>query len=85
MGDKRKQESGVQAKNQEFRQYEQVRKEQSYFLSEQGAGEEFDEDFEFQTCDMSLWLSGDEKSRRKFSRQLGAAMESIGFAILTGH
>ncbi|MCH8896304.1 MAG: 2-oxoglutarate and iron-dependent oxygenase domain-containing protein, partial [Proteobacteria bacterium] len=85
MGDKRKQETGVLAKNQEFRQYEQVRKEQSYYLSEQGAGEQFDEEFEIQTCDMALWLSGDDQGRRKFSQQLGAAMESIGFAILTGH
>jgi isopenicillin N synthase-like dioxygenase len=85
MSDKRKQETGVSAKNQEFRQYEQVRKEQSYYLSEQAAGEQFDEEFEIQTCDMSLWWSGDENKRREFSRQLGAAMESIGFAILTGH
>ena len=85
MGDKRKQETGVLAKNQEFRQYEQVRKEQSYYLSEQGAGEQFDEELEIQTCDMALWFSGDDQGRRKFSQQLGAAMESIGFAILTGH
>ena len=83
--DKQKQQAGVHKKNQSFSRFEQVRKEQSYHLSEQQAGEEFDTDFEIQTCDMSAWFSGDPARRRKFAQQLGSALESIGFAILTGH
>jgi isopenicillin N synthase-like dioxygenase len=83
--DNRKQRTGVYKKNQAFRQFEQVRKEQTYHLSEQGTGEEFDDEFEIQTCDMSAWFSGDPDQRRGFANQLGGALESIGFAVLTGH
>jgi isopenicillin N synthase-like dioxygenase len=83
--DKQEQQSGVHKKNQAFSRFEQVRKEQNYHLSEQQAGEEFDTEFEIRTCDMSAWFSGDPARRRKFALQLGSALESIGFAILTGH
>lgn len=83
--DKENQRTGVHKKNQAFRRFEQVRKEQTYHLSEQKAGEEFDTEFEIQTCDMSAWFSNDASRRHEFAQQLGSALESIGFAILTGH
>ncbi len=76
---------GIKAKNQEFRQYDQVKKDQVYQLSETEGMEEFDEVFEIKTCDMSGLLSGDKKASEKFAEDLGQAMEEIGFAILTGH
>jgi isopenicillin N synthase-like dioxygenase len=79
------QQKGVQEKNQAFRRFEQVRKEQAYHLSEQETGEDFDTEFEIQTCDMSAWFSGEPGQRRAFAEELGSALESIGFAILTGH
>lgn len=83
-------EHGKQAANQEFRAYEQVRKEQNYRLAE-GApdggqpGEEFDEEFVIPTCDMQPWFLGGEPGRVAFAQELGRALETIGFAILTGH
>ena len=81
---RRDQEQGVQARNQEFRRYEQVRKEQDYRLSESPT-EEFDDEFVIQTCDMGDWWNGGDSGRQRFSAQLGRALEDIGFAILTGH
>lgn len=78
-------EKGVHALNREFRRYEQVDKQQAYYLSEHAEEEAFDDEFRIQTCDMSGLLSGDESEIAAFSRQLGGALEGIGFAILTGH
>ncbi|MDX1571406.1 MAG: 2-oxoglutarate and iron-dependent oxygenase domain-containing protein, partial [Xanthomonadales bacterium] len=77
-------ERGVDAVNQEFRRYEQVRKAQSYRLSE-AEDEAFDDDFEIRICDMRPFLEGSEEGKRAFAEQLGAALERIGFAILVGH
>ena len=82
---KHQQQKGLTALNQEFRRYEQVTKDQSYGLSEQRDREEFDDDFEIKTCDLGLWLHGDEADKRTFANDIGAAMEDIGFAVLTGH
>ncbi len=79
-----KKRRGIRASNQEFRRYEQVTKEQAYGLSELPERDEFDDDFRIDTCDMRLWFEGGD-GRRRFVQQLGEAMESIGFAILTGH
>ena len=79
-----KKKHGIRASNQEFRRYEQVTKEQAYGLSELPERDEFDDDFQIRTCDMRLWFEGGEGCRR-FAQELGEAMESIGFAILTGH
>jgi isopenicillin N synthase-like dioxygenase len=78
-------EQGVTALNQEFRRYEQVRKEQTYHLSEQPGSEEFDEAFRIRTCDMGPFFRGGEVGKERFAADLGKALESIGFAILTGH
>lgn len=85
MNDTDKREAGIRAKNQDFRKYEQVRKDQTYALSEQAGEDQFDDDFEIRTCDMSLWLEGDEDGKARFARELGRAMEEIGFAVLTNH
>lgn len=81
----RSKEQGVEALNQEFRRYEQVRKDQSYRLSEAAEGEQFDDDFQIRVCDMADWWRGDEAGREAFADQLGKAMEEIGFAILVNH
>lgn len=49
------------------------------------AGEEFDEEFRFRTCDMRLYFDGGNDGKEQFAQALGAAMEEIGFAILVGH
>ena len=76
---------GVRALNQDFNRFDQVKKDQVYYLSE-GAGEEaFDEDYEIKTCDLSMFLSGTEEEKQAFATQLGAALEDIGFAVLANH
>lgn len=79
------QEKGVKAVNQEFKRYEQVNKNQTYHLSEKEGEEQFDEEYEIKTSDMSLYFHGGEEGKKEFARQLGGAMEGIGFTILTGH
>ena len=65
------------AHNQDYIRYEQIEKVQDYRLAEgQEGAEEFDEDFEIRTISCAETLD-------EFSRQLGAAMEEIGFCILT--
>ncbi len=81
----KKQNQGIDANNQQFSQYDQVNKSQVYQLSEQVDSEDFDEEFEIKSCDMSGLLSGDATEAEIFSKQLGAALEEIGFAVLTGH
>jgi isopenicillin N synthase-like dioxygenase len=79
-------ERGVEALNREFSRFDQVEKTQTYRLSESAAGEEaFDEEFRIRTCDMADFFHGGEAGRARFARELGLAMEEIGFAILTGH
>ena len=80
-----KKEHGIEANNQEFNRYEQVQKDQSYKLVENESEDQFDEEFEIETCDIGLFLHGDENDKREFSQQLGEAMEEIGFVILEGH
>jgi isopenicillin N synthase-like dioxygenase len=82
---KPKQEDGIRAKNRDFKKYEQVNKDQEYNLVEGAGQEEFDEDFEIRTCDMSLFFEGGETGKRQFAQDLGEALEGIGFAILSGH
>ena len=79
------QEKGVKAVNQEFKKYEQVYKNQTYHLSESEGQEQFDEDYQIKTSDMSLFFNGCDEGKKEFAQQLGAAMEGIGFTILTGH
>ena len=80
-----KKRAGVDATNREFLRYDQVAKRQAYRLSEAEGAEEFDEDYRIQTCDVAGFLRGDRGGREAFAAELGAALEDIGFAILTGH
>ncbi|MBS1543446.1 MAG: isopenicillin N synthase family oxygenase [Bacteroidetes bacterium] len=79
------QEKGIEALNQEFKRYEQVKKDQSYHLSEKSEEDLFDDQYVIRTCDMGLYFHGGEKGRLAFAQQLGEAMKGIGFAILTNH
>jgi isopenicillin N synthase-like dioxygenase len=81
----RKRRHGVRATNQEYRRYEQVEKRQEYALAEGGRAEEFDEEYEIRTVDLARFLGGGSAGRQAFARELGAALEDIGFAILVGH
>src|SRR3954466_4086000 len=76
---------GIQATNQAFIRYDQVDKKQEYHLAEGKHGEAFDDQTRIQTCDLGRFLRGNEADRRAFARELGAALRSLGFAILEGH
>jgi len=77
---------GVEATNQEYRRYDQVRKPQQYHLSDAAdAGDAFEEEFRIRTCDMARFLRGDAGDRHAFAEELGRALQEIGFAILEGH
>ncbi len=78
-------EKGINAVNQDFRKYDQVKKEQKYHLVENENLEEFDKDYEIKTCDMRLFFEGGEAGKKQFAQELGEALEGIGFAILSGH
>ncbi|NNE66137.1 MAG: isopenicillin N synthase family oxygenase [Pyrinomonadaceae bacterium] len=78
-----KKEEGIHAKNQEFRRYDQVRKDHEYNLVEHGEDEQFDDEFEIRTCDLSLFFEGGEAGKARFAEELGEALETIGFAILS--
>ena len=76
---------GIKAQNQDFKKYEQVKKEQEYNLVENIELDEFDEDYQIKTCDMNLFFQGGEEGKKQFAMELGEALEGIGFAILSGH
>ena len=75
----------IDAKNRDFIQFEQVDKEQEYRLAEADEAEQFDETFRIRVCDLGRYLRGGEEDRRLFARDLGEALQEIGFAILEGH
>lgn len=75
----------IDAKNRDFIRFDQVQKPQDYRLAEAAGAEQFDEDFRIRTCDIGQFLRGDERDRMIFARELGQALEEIGFAILEGH
>lgn len=79
------QEKGISAFNQDFKKYEQVNKQQEYLLAEHGNLEEFDDEYQIKTCDVSQYFTGGEAGKSQFADELGEALEGIGFAILFGH
>ena len=79
------QRHGVSAISTEFARYDQVDKPAYHLAEAADSAEDFDEEFEFTTCDIGLYLHGDESDRSAFADELGAAMREIGFAILVGH
>ncbi len=76
---------GIEATNQAFVSYDQVRKTHEYHLAEADHHEVFDDDYRVRTCDLGRFLSGDAADRRAFARELGQALREIGFAVLEGH
>ncbi len=81
----RNQEKGISAVNQEFSRYDQVEKKQTYHLAEHEEEDQYDEAYEIKVCDMAQFIHGGAAGKAKFAQELGAAMEGIGFAILTNH
>jgi isopenicillin N synthase-like dioxygenase len=84
MGESKK-EHGVHATNREYQRYEQVEKRQEYALAEGGRAEEFDEEYVIRTVDLGRCLHGGPAEKEAFARELGSALQDIGFAILVGH
>jgi isopenicillin N synthase-like dioxygenase len=76
---------GIDATNQAYTRYDQVEKHQEYHLAEGSHGEAFDDEYQIRTCDLGRFLHGSEKDRAAFARELGTALQEIGFAILEGH
>jgi len=77
---------GVDATNQEYTRYDQVRKEQQYRLSDAGdSPDAYDELYRVRTVDIGRFLKGSSADRKTFARELGEALRGIGFAILEGH
>tara|TARA_Y100000385_G_scaffold29823_1_gene28048 strand:+ start:1374 stop:2486 length:1113 start_codon:yes stop_codon:yes gene_type:complete len=82
---KENKEAGIKAFNQDFKKYDQVQKDQNYHLVEDKESDEFDNQYDIKVCDMSKFVSGDKSAKSQFIQDLGSALESIGFAIITGH
>ena len=80
-----KKTDGVKAVNQDFIRYDQVNKAHTYHLAETEGEDEFDEDFVIKTCDIGRFLHGNDADKARFARELGSALQEIGFAILVGH
>lgn len=81
----KKKDDGIRAVSRDFTKYDQVDKSHSYRLAEVGEEDEFDDEFQIKTCDIGQFLRGGEADKERFARDLGPAMEKIGFAILVGH
>ena len=79
------QDKGIDAINQDYRKFDQVNKDQSYHLVEHTDVEPFDEETKIRVCDMSKYFSNDESLQKEFAKDLGEALEGIGFAILINH
>ena len=75
---------GVKAVNQDFVRYDQVAKGHTYRLAETDT-DEFDTDYEIQTFDFARYLKGNRHDRATFAEEFGAAVQDIGFSVLTGH
>lgn len=79
------QAAGTLASSTEFARYDQVQKADYHLAEAADTADDFDDDFEFTTCDLSQYLHGSEADRDEFAQRLGDAMSEIGFAILVGH
>jgi isopenicillin N synthase-like dioxygenase len=74
----------IHALNREFSRYDQVEKSHTYRLAEH-LSDVFDEDYEIATLDIAPFLHGDAADKAKFVDEFGAAVQEIGFSVLTGH
>jgi isopenicillin N synthase-like dioxygenase len=77
-------EPDIQAVNQDFIRYDQVKKQHTYRLAEH-EDEEFDSEYRIQTFDFGRYLRGNAQDRQAFAEEFGAAVQEIGFSVLTGH
>lgn len=77
-------EARKESVNQDYTRYDQVRKHHTYHLAET-ASDEFDSDYEIQTFDFARYLKGNARDRALFAAEFGAAVQEIGFSVLTGH
>lgn len=77
-------EPDINAVNRDFTRYDQVKKSHTYRLAE-SASDEFDPDYEIRTFDISQYLRGNDSDKARFAEEFGAAVQEIGFSILTGH
>lgn len=75
---------GIRATSHEYSRYDQVDKKHDYHLAE-GAEDLFDQETEIRICDVGRFQHGNAKDREAFARELGEALEGIGFAILENH
>lgn len=74
----------INSVNQDFIRYDQVTKGHTYKLAE-SASDAFDTDYEIQSFDFSRYLQGNKNDRKLFAEEFGAAVQDIGFSVLTGH
>ncbi len=74
----------VGANNQEFTRYDQVEKSHTYRLAE-NPSDEFDDDYVIPVFDIAPFLHGDAGDKARFAADFGAAVQEIGFSIITGH
>jgi len=74
----------LDASNQDFSRYDQVTKTHAYRLAE-GPSDEFDADFEIRTFDIGRFMHGNAQDKARFAEEFGAAIQEIGFSIITGH
>ena len=84
MGNAKSTTADVHAVNQDFIRYDQVEKSHTYRLAESET-DEFDADYQIQTFDFSRYLNGNATDREQFAEAFGAAVQEIGFSILTNH
>ncbi len=76
---------GIDAKNQDFIRFDQVGKRQEYRLAEAEDAESFDDTYQIKTVDIGRFLRGNHDDKNAFARDLGRALQEIGFAVLEGH
>ncbi len=74
----------VNALNRDFTQYDQVQKGHTYRLAEH-VSDAFDDDYEIDMLDFGQFLNGNADDKKRFVEAFGAAVQDIGFSVLTGH
>ena len=74
----------VSASNRDFTRYDQVEKNHTYRLAEHPS-DAFDEGYAIGTLDLGRFLNGNAADKAKFVEAFGAAIQDIGFSVLTGH
>ncbi len=74
----------VNALNRDFTHYDQVEKTHTYRLAEH-ASDAFDDDYEIASLDFGQFLNGNATDKNNFVEEFGAAVQDIGFCVLTGH